>query len=111
MNTVTLIIKTDFVGFHYWEDAPEQVAFLRGVHRHIFNIEAEIPVTELNRELEFFIIKQNLNTFIEINYKSKTFKKSCEMIASEIKNFLDTTYKRDCAVSVFEDNENGARVA
>ena len=105
----SIIIKTNFEAKHYWSDAPVEVAFLRNPHRHIFYVEVKMEVKELDREIEFFMLKKILDDYININYKGAEFAMSCEMIAGGIKAYLENKYQdRQISVSVFEDNENGA---
>lgn len=102
--TTYVWVTTQFVGFHRWKDAPEEVKFLRDYHRHIFHVKLAVQVTHNNRQVEFFTLKKELDTFLEL-YKDQYFEESCEMIAQ-------TLLKRFGAriVNVSEDNENGATV-
>ncbi len=104
-----IIIKTQFEAFHYWKEAPEEVKFLRNPHRHLFQVEVQIPTTE-DRELEFFIVKKKLDTMIALYWKDKEFSYSCEILAEKIKKEVDLLYKTCCLVKIFEDGENGAIV-
>lgn len=99
-------IKSNFIGYHSYPYAPENVAFLRNVHRHIFGVSVKIEILDdLNRELEFFTELEKLNRFLKHNYEGKTFTSSCEMIAQTILDnllYLD----RKLEVEVDEDGEN-----
>ena len=105
----TIYINTNFEGLHKWDKAPEEVSFLRNLHRHLFKVRVEIEVKHNDRELEFFMFKD----FIE-DYLSKLNKKevgSCEMIAEGILNYIKEKYPdRFILVDVSEDGENGAKV-
>jgi len=107
---ITLQIKAGFVAYHYWNNAPKEVAFLRSPHRHLFSVICMLPVLGDNRELEFFMIQRDLIRYLRHKYELKTFGKSCEIFAKEIKKYLDAKYKRPCSVGVYEDGENGAIV-
>jgi predicted transcriptional regulator len=107
---ITLQIRAGFMAYHFWKNAPKEVSFLRNPHRHIFSVTAMLPVTDENRELEFFIVQRDLIKYLRSNYEGKTFGKSCEIFAKEIKKYLDTKYLRSCSVGVYEDGENGAIV-
>jgi hypothetical protein len=96
-------ITTQFVGYHRWKDAPEEVDFLRNWHRHIFHVRVGVEVSALNREVEFFILKKKVDEFLKGAYEGKTFEASCEMIANVILNQFKAS-----VVTVSEDNENGA---
>lgn len=96
------------VDFHKYENAPEEVAFLRNNHRHVFHIEAKIEVWDDDRELEFFIVQNHINSVLfQLSSES-----SCEMKAKKLLKLLIEKYgiNRRYQVSVFEDNENGAEV-
>ena len=103
-----IIINLDVEGFHYWEDAPLVVSFLKDSHRHIFKIKVGIEVTDSNREKEFFIEQWHLKEWFGEAYGVPAHFKSmsCEMIAEEVLEFIP--YASWC--EVWEDNENGARV-
>lgn len=75
-------VRSEFTAFHYWKDAPDSVAFLRNVHRHIFKVEVTLPVGG-PREYEFFTVKSDLESVIK-PIKNKTFPYSCEELASTI---------------------------
>jgi len=102
-------VRTEFEGFHCYPDAGKidpKISFLENMHRHIFKVSVKISVTHLDRELEFFLVKWNLNNFLK-NQELNTH--SCESIATIIlNNFLLTTYgsSRDYIVVVSEDGES-----
>ena len=108
----SIIVTTEKVAFHKYDDAPEEVKFLRNLHRHKFYIKLGIEVFHNDRELEFFIVQNKLNNFL----KDKDIINSCEMLGEEIHKWAKETFKvayprkREIFVEVFEDNENGARV-
>lgn len=108
--TITLQVRAGFVACHYWANAPKEVAFLRTPHRHLFSVVCMLPVLGDDRELEFFTIQRDLIRYLRHKYELKTFGKSCEIFAKEIKKYLDAKYKRPCSVGVYEDGENGAIV-
>lgn len=125
-----IIVRTQFEGIHCYPDAPEEVAFLRTPHRHIFHIEVEIETFHDDRELEFIMVKHEIDKFIAIGptvEKNETLgSQSCEIIAKRISAFIKSTYlipegtveprsgwereedSRKVNVTVFEDLENGA---
>lgn len=95
----------EFAACHYWPEAPDEVAFLRTAHRHVFHVTLWKSVGELDRSIEFIMLKRELTAFVRQRYEEKTFKLSCEQIAAEIiKEFSGSA----CKVS--EDGENGAQV-
>lgn len=105
----TISVRSSFVGFHSWPDAPDEVAFLRNVHRHVFHVLATFNVSHGDRQLEFFIMQRKLNTLLK-DFEDQTFNYSCEHIASALlQAFLNNDYNV-VEVTVSEDNENHATI-
>ena len=110
MNNKTYIkVRTEFEGFHRYPQAGSidpRISFLENEHRHIFKVEVKISVTHLDRELEFFLVKWDLNKYLQggnMNHKS------CEMIGSELLyNHLIPKYGSDryYEIVVSEDGES-----
>lgn len=100
-------VKTQFIGFHKYEAAPDVVAFLKANHRHVFKIQCTIEVTHDDRELEFFMVQNKLDMEIVPFIQLKPLG-SCEMIAEDILKGLFHAYGKDraYAVDVSEDGEN-----
>jgi len=103
-------VTTTFVGYHLWADAPDEVSFLRNNHRHLFYVCLEVAVKHLDREVEFFILKKQLNDFIDRHWSEGHFASSCEMIAQSILEHFTAQHYHVRRVSVSEDNENGATI-
>jgi hypothetical protein len=107
-------VKTQFEAQHQWKKAPEQVKFLRSLHRHIFYVSAKIEVEHNDRALEFFMVKKKIDQIIfEILLKKGKNKivQSCEDSAEVILDYLEIYYpKRRIEVVVSEDHENEAGV-
>jgi len=106
--------KFQVEGFHAWPDAPGDLAFLRSKHRHVFHFEIGVEVTESNREVEFILLGRRARHRLASLYKNQDrifdFENdSCEMIAEKLGNALEVEFLIE-AVSVFEDDENGASV-
>lgn len=99
-------IKTSFVGFHSWVNAPQEVWFLQNYHRHIFNVKVYFQVNHNDRDIEFFIAKNQIDKFIKENILTFSDVGSCEQIAEKILS----SDSRIIKVEVNEDNENGAIV-
>lgn len=116
----SICVQTQFKGMHFWPDAPEAVSFLRDRHRHIFHVKATIPVSHDDRQLEFFMVKDNIDEFISTNFYlapreflafANLENMSCEMMATEILLFLKRVYDiKGIKIEVAEDNENSAIV-
>ena len=84
------------------------VSFLGNPHRHIFHFYARVEVEHNDREIEFILLKRELENrygnIVSVDYKS------CEMLAEDLIEYLNAAYgsNREKEVRVFEDNENGA---
>ena len=104
-------VKTNFEGFHCWKNAPEKVAFLRNIHRHIFYVTLKLETFHDDREVEFFMLKNDLNDFIEKSKSNWPNIVSCEQMATDICSHVKLIYPgRSISVEVSEDNENSAIV-
>lgn len=101
-----LKITDRFEGIHYYPDAPDDVAFLRHPHRHLFYVTLWVEVFHDNRELEFFQVQRWLREQF-----SHTTVASCEQMAEEILRRAQGRYPaRRLKAEVSEDNENSAFV-
>ena len=101
-------IRTEFEGFHFYPGAGDidpRIKFLENEHRHIFKVEVKISVTHLDRELEFFLVKWDLQDYL---MDSKMNHKSCEMIATDIlqQHLLPKYGERYYEIVVSEDGES-----
>lgn len=106
-ETTTVIVRTQFEGLHCYPEAPEEVSYLRNMHRHIFNIEVQIETYHDDRELEFIMVKHRIDECLK-DFEGRI---SCEQIAKYICNYLIKLYgERRMECKVFEDNENGGCV-
>lgn len=106
---ITVFCTTRFEGFHCWPQAPGPVDFLRSVHRHMFHVRAEKTVTDVDREVEFILMKGQLNSMIE-TLKAEQRKESLPTWSCEkwARLLLERLQLSKCEVS--EDGENGAIV-
>lgn len=105
----TVIVRTQFPALHCWPGCPhDEVEFLRSTHRHVFHVEARAPVSHNNRQIEFIMLKTRLEEFFRHEgwWEGDLGAMSCEMICLA----LLEQFPQLRAVSVFEDNENGAEV-
>lgn len=104
---MSIFVTTSFEGIHCYPQAPDEVAFLRSPHRHIFHIRYEVEVFHDDRELEFILVKRALEA--QIPHFKTLENKSCEMIARRILEWSDMYCgKRTVNITVSEDGENGA---
>lgn len=110
MNT-SIYVTSSFIGFHRWPEAPDEVAFLRSTHRHVFKVRVELAVTHDDRQLEFFIVKRELDALLALRNDTDLGASSCEHLAKMIMAFLSLDEdKKVLQVEVSEDGENGAIV-
>lgn len=104
-------VKNQFIDFHRWENALEEVAFLRNLHRHVFYVTTTISVKEDDREIEFFVLQKKVQEIIKDILIPMPETKSCEQMAKTLIRHLDAKYpNRMITVKVSEDNENSAIV-
>lgn len=108
----SVIVRSSFEARHAWLGCPfPEVAFLQFPHRHLFYVEVKVSVSHSNREVEFFILKGHLDSYLDTLKGKDLGSLSCEMIAEAIGEFLvKGTGYIVVSVKVFEDNENGAEV-
>lgn len=96
-------------GIHQYPNAPEEVAYLRDPHRHLFKFKVTVSVYHDDREVEFHMLQNWCKSLyssgvLELNHKS------CEMLARELLSKLTEKYSLDRSyeVEVSEDGECGA---
>lgn len=104
-----IVVRTQFEAMHQWADAPDEVAFLRDLHRHVFHVELKLEVYHADRELEFILVKRALTKWLELQRQPVG---SCEMIAEQVLDWAERQYgeprNRGACCTVSEDGENGA---
>lgn len=110
-----VIASTTYEGVHCWPEAPEEVKYLRDPHRHIFHVVVEMRVYHDDREVEFIMLKHEVNRWLashcDGNGVWQMGRMSCEQVAVQIIKMLGSKYgNRYVAVSVLEDGENGCTV-
>jgi hypothetical protein len=98
-------------GIHCYPQAPEDVAYLRSPHRHLFKFKVTVEVFHDDREIEFHQLlnwcRSQYAANLSVDYKS------CEMMARELLHRLRqySTTSRFIEVEVSEDGECGAIVS
>lgn len=104
-----IFITTSFEGIHAYKDAPEEVSFLRNPHRHMFGVRVSMDVYHDNREIEFILLKRNIDRWLSFMGKDLN-NISCEQLGKNIIYNLISCYgsNRNYEVIVDEDGENGA---
>lgn len=106
-----IIVKFTIEGFHYWKDAPKEVAFLRDNHRHIFHFRLEKAVSHSDRDIEIIMFGRQVKAWLQDSFSTHCGSwlefgpMSCEMIGEKLLKNFDLEL-----AEVNEDNENGAIV-
>lgn len=106
-TTTEVYCTIQFEATHNWTNCNiDEVLYLKYPHRHIFWIKAFKNVDHADRDVEFIVMKRQIQQYLQERYPSHNFgSMSCEMIAQEL---LEHFQLSRCEVS--EDNENGAIV-
>ena len=92
---------------HKYEMAPDEVSFLRNLHRHLFKFKVFIEVRHNDRDIEFFMFKRFIESVLYI-MKTDVGNYSCEHMADHINKCITKKYNgRKTKIEVSEDNENG----
>ena len=109
MKKIYIKVKNQFDDLHCYPNAPEQVNYLRNLHRHTFMLTSTIQVFHEDRELEFYMVKDFIDTIIH-SLKTIQISKSCENIASFVLTELKNKYgnNRYYKVTCSEDGWNEA---
>lgn len=102
-------------GYHFYPDAPKEVDYLKDRHRHLFKFKVKIEVWHNDRNIEFHMFLNQIESWydtgtLELNHKS------CEMMADDLHQMLVNEYSsvlpedplRECVIEVSEDGECGA---
>lgn len=119
MSNMTYVsVKTQYEGIHCYPEAPEEVAYIRQPHRHIFNVRVEVQVFDDDREIEFIMLKHQVESYLKEHFDENGVwhmgRLSCEQVCMGIlKRLFATTRwaaRRRWSVTVDEDGENGATV-
>ena len=111
MATIYITVKNQFDDLHCYPNAPEQVSYLRSNHRHTFMLESTLQVFHEDRELEFYMVKDYIDSIL-VEIKGMEINKSCENICSFVMDKLMEKYgtQRFYRISCSEDGWNKATV-
>lgn len=114
IRTGSVWATISFAGFHRWPEAVNHRAYLRNLHRHIFEVRGEVSVDHTERQVEFHDLKDALQAAIQRNFPNSvaTETMSCETMAHIILEYLMGRWSQLdwYEVTVSEDGENGATV-
>jgi hypothetical protein len=113
-SMIMIWVTFQLEGFHQWKDAPEEVDYLRNVHRHMFHFKVGLEVFSNDREVEFHILKNFLLEMVGHDFSLTMNKEigegeSCEKIAESVRDILQQEYglRRALDIEVSEDGECG----
>ena len=97
-------------GTHCYPNAPDEVAYLKVEHRHLFGFKVTLDVTHQDREIEFHMLQNRCIEFCKD--KMGLDHMSCEMMATKVLTFVEGLHgtNRNTEVQVDEDGECGAVV-
>lgn len=110
-------VVLNFQGLHRWPHAPDEVAFLRNLHRHVFHVTVKAEVEGSDRDIEYFMLRaravevvRTLGPVYHRNQPDLVLLKSqsCEMMAGSILVALRKSHPTVYSVTVREDEENSA---
>ena len=104
-------VKFQRSGVHCYPNAPNECSYLASLHRHLFKFKVGIQVFHNDREIEFHMF---LNWLESLYQKENLFLdyQSCEMIAEDLINTIITRYpNRELEIEVSEDGECGVKVS
>jgi hypothetical protein len=111
MITRTANVRFTIEGFHRWPDAPAGRAYLRMSHRHLFYIQATVEVMHNEREIEYHDLLDFCKAGFMVGVSGDLGPASCETMAEDLVNGIVEKWPgRFVEVSVFEDNEVGAKI-
>ena len=99
-------------GIHRYPAAADiaGVEFLQYPHRHIFHFKVTLDVFHSDRDIEFILLKRELESQYTLGTLQLDYK-SCEMMARDLhKQCAETWPDRDYVIEVSEDGENGCRI-
>lgn len=105
-------VSTQKEFFHRYPGAPDEVAFLRTLHRHMLHFKVSIEVFHNDRDLEFIMVKRRLENYLDVYLTCTEERTSCEDVAIHLIKIMHEWYGvRSVTVEVMEDGENGAIVS
>lgn len=94
-------------GLHHFPNAPNQVAYLASEHRHTFWFKVSIEVQHSERDIEFHIFQDWLESLYDQDVLQLDGR-SCETMAEELYGRIVKRYPgRSVEIDVSEDGENG----
>jgi len=107
VESETIWVTFSLEGFHRWENAPHEVAYLDQYHRHLFKFKVWARVSHSNRQVEFHTLLKDCKLAMN-GYFDEPREESCESIARFLKNSLSDVGYSIFKIEVSEDGECGS---
>lgn len=108
-SNTTVWAQIRMPGFHAWPEPSAHRDYLGDRHRHMFHVQARVPVMHDDRDIEFHDLMDVMRAYWPENGEWGGC--SCEMIAEAYAGMLIARFAVDWAeVDVSEDGEAGATV-
>jgi hypothetical protein len=105
-----ITVKNQKDAIHYWPDAPKIVSHLRNKHRHTFYFETTVQVYHGNRNLEFYMVRDFIQTKLD-KLSHDIQSTSCEQLGILVIELIHTKYgDRSVTCVVSEDQQNAAKI-
>lgn len=111
MDRITRWAKVthSFEGIHSYPHAPDEVAFLRNAHRHMFHAVVWVEQHHNERDVEYILLKRFVMRETQFVSVQDQFQASCETLAEILGGVVRAEYPgRRIKVEINEDQENGA---
>lgn len=104
--------QTRWQDLHQWKGAPDQVFYLRDLHRHEFQCKLWVEVSHDDRDVEFIMMKEWFDWCVVPKLKGMPSTKSCEMMCELVAElaFQEFPLVSKCKVEISEDWENGSDI-
>jgi hypothetical protein len=100
-STPYIAVTTTIYAYHRYPESNRP--FIKVMHPHIFFIKVMIGVEHLNRQIEFYDLREEINKILRPNYDTM----SCEAIAKEVYYYIKHVYQSTkyipIRVEVYED--------
>ena len=103
---IWVTVQKEFM--HKYENAPENVKFLRNLHRHLFKFKIYIEVFKNDRDIEFILFKRFIEKALDNEIPFNLRNSSCESLSDFLYEIIIKKYpERKVVIEVSEDGENG----
>lgn len=113
-------VSFQVVGFHHWENAPDEYGYLRDHHRHLFKFRVSITVEHNDREVEFHQLLNVCKACFpsdQVDFDGMSVESISDHLAQHLDNIYgrpivlknDSVSRRTLTIEVSEDGECGCR--